>query len=147
MNDEIMEGEKGYTVIDHTADIGLEATGETLEEAFVNAAKGMFEILSDKSFIDCEISIPVMVEAEDLGELLVSYLTELLFLYEVEGALFKDFSLRITELGGTWEAAGEAIGEAFNVKKHNYPLEIKAVTYHMLEVKENPPFVRVIFDL
>ncbi len=37
-----MDGEKQYTVIDHTADVGLEATGETLEEAIVNAAIGMF---------------------------------------------------------------------------------------------------------
>lgn len=138
---------KKYTIIDHTADIGLEAVGETLEEAFANAAVGMFDILSDGSFIDITTSLKVKVEGDDLQELLVNYLTELLFLYEVKGVLFGKFTVTISELGGTWELAGRAKGEMFDVRKHNYPLEIKAVTYHMLAVEDNPPLVRVIFDL
>ena len=142
-----MDGEKKYTIIDHTADIGLEAVGETVEEAFANAAVGMFDILSDESTINVVTSLSVKVDGEDLQELLVNYLTELLFLYEVQGVLFSEFTVEISELGGTWELTGEAKGEMFNIKKHNYPLEIKAVTYHMLAVEENPPLVRVIFDL
>ncbi len=142
-----MELEKRYTIIDHTADIGLEAQGESLEEAFENAAHGMFQILSDESFIECLTSFQVKGEGDDLEGLLVNFLTELLYIYDVEMILFKEFSLTIYELGGVWEVRGEGRGEAFSMKKHNYPLEIKAVTYHMLKVRSNPPFVRVIFDL
>ena len=142
-----MTGEKPYTIIEHTADIGLETEGDSMEEAFAHAAVGMFDILSDGSNVECTTSVPVKVDAEDPEELLVNYLTELLYLYDVEGILFHEFTVRISELGGTWELVGEARGEMFDVNKHNYPIEIKAVTYHMLEVKENPPFVRVIFDL
>jgi len=142
-----MEAMKRYSVIDHTADIGLEASGESIEEAFENTAFGMFDILSDGSGIDLARSLDVMVEADDIEELLVNFLTELLYLYDVEGLLFCDFSVRIMESSGTWELKGVAGGETFDREKHNYPLEIKAVTYHMLEVKRDPPFIRVIFDL
>lgn len=142
-----MTEEKPYTIIDHTADMGLEAEGDSLEEAFMHVALGMFETLSDGSSVELLTSVHVKVEAEDIEELLVNYLTELLYLYDVEGILFGEFTVEISELGGMWELEGWARGEMFDVNKHNYPIEIKAVTYHMLVVQENPPYVRVIFDL
>ena len=136
-----------YRVIDHTSDIGLEAEGDTLGEAFVHAAEGMFDILSDGSRVASRTSLPVAVDGTDPGELLVNYLGELLYLFEVHGVLFGEFTVRITGSGERWELMGEALGEPMDPAKHNYPLEIKAVTYHLLEVREDPPFVRVIFDL
>jgi SHS2 domain-containing protein len=138
---------KPYRIIDHTADIGIEADGDSLEQAFEHVALGMFETISDGSEVEILTTVSVKAEAEDLEELLVNYLTELLYLYDVEGVLFGEFEVEIFELGGSYELEGEARGEMFIVGKHNYPIEIKAVTYHMLEVKETPPYVRVIFDL
>ncbi len=141
------ENDEGYRIIDHTADIGLEATGNTLEEAFENAAKGMFAILSDNSEIIPKKEEVVSVEGDDLEGLLVEFLSRLLFLYEVEGMLFSEFSIRIDEQRGQFLIEGTAKGEPYDPERHSYPLEIKAVTYHMLEVVSDPPFVRVIFDL
>ncbi|MCK4614699.1 MAG: archease [Thermoplasmata archaeon] len=143
----VKEGDKGYTIIDHTADIGLEACGRDLDEAFENAAKGMFDILSDNSDIGSERSLEVRIESDNLEELLVDYLTKLLYLYEVEGILFTEFRVEIRKAGEGFFLEGTAFGEPFDPTKHNYPLEIKAVTYHMLEVRESPACVRVVFDL
>lgn len=138
---------KWYRVIDHTADTGLETEGDSLEEAFVHAAQGMFDILSDGSHIESCTSLPVVVDGADPGELLVNYLGELLYLFDVHCLLFGEFDVRISGSAEGWHLTGEAWGEPMDPGKHNYPLEIKAVTYHMLEVREDPPFVRVIFDL
>lgn len=137
----------GYRIIDHTADIGLEATGESLDKAFENAAVGMFAILSGSSEIHPEQEMEIRVEAEDIEGLLVEFLSELLYLYEVEGMLFSKFMVRIHEKNRKLYLDAKVWGESYNPEKHNYPTEIKAVTYHMLKVEKNPPLVRVIFDL
>ena len=74
---------KTYELIDHTADVGIKAYGKTLSEAFENAAKGMFDIITDSSEIESIGQYNIELEAPDLEQLLVDWLSELLYLFEI----------------------------------------------------------------
>jgi len=140
---------RGYRFIDHTADIGILSRGWTLEESFQQLGFGMMEVLiSDPGTVEQELETAIDVEADTLEELVVSYLSELLFLFETEGLLVSDFDLTMTRTGDGFRLKAKLRGEHFKAGKHPYPTEIKAVTKHMLTVKEEPPFdITVLFDL
>ena len=134
-----------YNTFEHTADIGIEARGATLEEAFANAARGMFSIIVDNSDIAAVEQKEITLEAtEDDEQLLVDWLSELLYIHDVEGLVFDRFDITIADgLHAT------AWGEPYSREKHGYGSEIKAVTYHMLAIKRNKKGteIKVLFDI
>lgn len=134
-----------YAIIGHTADIGVEAYGKNLEEAFENLAMGMFAIITDESVIENKIKKEIVLPCDsDTEQLVVDWLSELLYLSDVSGLVFGKFQV---ELDNQLEAL--AWGEPYSRQKHGYGAEIKAVTYHLLSVKNNKKGVtiRVLFDV
>lgn len=138
---------KRFEVVEHTADVGIKAYGETLTEAFENAALGMFNIITDPSKVGLQQDFEVMIEGEDLKTLLHEWLSQLLILSQVNGMLFSGFRVEMRPLQYGMGLTGWAIGEPADPRKHVYKTEIKAVTHHMLEVREQPPMVKVLFDI
>lgn len=137
---------KAYEFIDHTADIGLKANGKNLSDAFAHAAEGMFDIITDSSKIDGKGEYHIELSSDDLEQLLVDWLNELLFLQGAENLVFGNFSVTVDEKNVCLSAT--VSGEIFDSKKHQIGMEIKAVTYHLLEVHQgNPCFVKVLFDI
>jgi len=137
---------KKYDLIDHTADVGLKAYGKTLSEAFENAAKGMFEIITNKSEIESVGQFDIKLEAPNLEQLLVDWLSELLFIHSSQNLVFGFFKLDVDEKKPRLSAT--VFGEKLDISKHKIGTEIKAVTYHMLEVKKKKPYhVQVLFDI
>lgn len=135
---------KPYEYIEHTADVGIKAYGTTLAEAFENAAKGLFDLMTDDSEIAALEDVTVTLEAPSLEQLLVDWLGELLILNGSRFLVFGRFSVRLT---GT-SLVAHAYGEPFSLTKHRMGTEVKAVTYHMLEVKDAPPYsVQVLLDI
>ncbi len=135
-----------YILIDHTADIGIDVFGATLPELFSNAAFAMFDIITDLSRVEDTNTWETKVSAIDREQLLVNWLSELLYLHEVKNLLLKDFS--ITEMHDT-QLHASLYGETFVEGKHVIKTEIKAVTYHGLSVIQDHQQwkARVIFDL
>jgi len=80
-----------YEIIEHTADIGIKAFGKTLSETFENAAKGMFDIITDKSEIESTGQYEIKLDAPELEQLLVDWLSELLFLNASQNLVFGFF--------------------------------------------------------
>ncbi len=137
---------KTYELVDHTADVGIKAYGKTLSEAFENAAKGMFDIITDSSEIENIGQYNIELEAPDLEQLLVDWLSELLFLNSAKNIVFGFFKVELDDKKNKLSA--KVFGEKFDISKHKAGAEIKAVTYHMLEVKKKKPFrVQVLFDI
>jgi len=137
---------KKYDLIDHTADIGVKAYGKTLSEAFENASKAMFDIITDNSEIESVGQYDLEMKSDDLEQLLVDYLSELLFLHDSKNLVFGFFKIELDEKKKSISA--KVFGEKFNLSKHKIGSEIKAVTYHMLEVKKGKRFsVQVLFDI
>lgn len=137
---------KTYELIDHTADVGLKAYGNSLSEAYQNAAKGMFDIITDKSEIENIGQYDIDLSADDLEQLLVDWLSELLYLHSAKNLVFGFFNVELDEKNKKLSA--KIFGEKLNMSKHKAGAEIKAVTYHMLEVKNKKPYyVKVLFDI
>jgi SHS2 domain-containing protein len=135
-----------YETFDHTADIGIRVCGATVEEVFANAAYGLFDLLTDLTSVRICQSREIAVEGADREDLLVRWLSELLFLCEGEGYLFREFSfLSLTPTS----LKAVARGEMMDPSRHKIRSEIKAVTYHQVEVaqKDGRWAGRVIFDL
>ena len=132
-----------YEIIDHTADIGIKAYGRSIEEAFENAAYGMFDIISDTSKVEPVGEYLIRLESDSLEELLVDFLSELLYIFEVQHLIFGKFEVK---LDGT-KLEARIFGEKFNPEKHPKGIEIKAVTYHILEVNASEGYVKVLFDI
>jgi len=135
-----------YETFDHTADLGILVFGQTYEEVFANAAFALFDLLTDLDNVRESLSYRLHVEAHDQEELLVRWLSELLFLCESQGYLFKNFLF--TQLSQT-SLQAVARGESFDPLRHQFKTEIKAVTYHQVAIKEKDGKweARVIFDI
>jgi len=137
---------KTYELIDHTADVGVKAYGTNLSEAFEHAAKAMFDIITDNSEIENTGQYEIILEAPDLEQLLVDWLSELLFLNSANNLVFGFFKVELDEKKK--QLTARVFGEKFTLSKHKIGSEIKAVTYHMLEVRKKSPYhVQVLFDI
>jgi SHS2 domain-containing protein len=135
---------KPYELIEHTADVGVKAYGRTVAEAFEHAAKAMFDIITDSSPIRSVGQYDIELEAPDREQLLVDWLSKLLFLNGANNLVFGKFEVT---LEGNHLVA-HVYGEQYDRTKHKMGEEIKAVTYHLLLVHETDPiFVQVLFDI
>lgn len=123
---------KKYEYFEATADIGLKAYGKDLNEAFENAGLAIFNIISDTSGIDSLKEIEFEVTSEDEVSLLYDYLEELLFYHEIEFMLFSEFHVEIDD---DLHLKAKIIGEEIDWDKHERKTEIKAITFHMMDVK------------
>ena len=137
-----------FEFFDVTADVGFHAYGKTLEEAFVNAALALFEVMTDTSKITPSIKKNIEIESEDPLALLYDWLDELIFLHDAEYLIFSQFEIEITQKNQeTYLLQGSAYGETFNPDKHESREDVKAVTYHLMSIKEKNGFnVQVILD-
>jgi len=136
---------KKYRILEHTADVGIEAKGRTLKEAFENTASGMLSIMIDPEKVGEKESYSLKVKGSNEKELLVAFLSELLYRYEVNGILPKsvDISLLTDK-----ELKAEVYGEKIDLKRHTIDTQIKAVTYHQLTIEKNKDWrIRIIFDI
>ncbi|GFP19992.1 hypothetical protein HKBW3S03_01496, partial [Candidatus Hakubella thermalkaliphila] len=89
---------KRFEVIDHTADIGLKAYGDSLGELFENFAYGIFSQIADLDNVEERDSFEIILEAEDQEELLVDWLNELLYISDARTTILKKFEIsEITE--------------------------------------------------
>lgn len=137
-----------YEVFEHTADVGIKACGADLGEVFGNAALGMFDIISDVDKIETTGEYDITLSSPDIEQLLVDWLSELLFIHSVKQVLFAKFEVKMNKTDGQWRLEAKALGENYDPKKHPYDTEIKAVTHHMLEIKEDNGFeIKVLFDI
>jgi len=137
-----------FDFFDVTADVGLRAYGGSLNESFQNAALAMFEVMTDTTQINPQIKRTIVLESEDRQALLYDWLSELLFIHDYEDLVFSQFNVKITTSDhGTNILQAEIWGEEFNQSTHEVRDEVKAVTFHLMEIRnENGFMVQVILD-
>jgi SHS2 domain-containing protein len=135
---------KRYRLIEHTADIGLVAYGNTLAEAFGNAAYGMFSIITELGKVREVDSRRLEINEKDPEDLLFEWLNSLIYLFDVDMLLFKRFDISHLD-----ENSLQAVcyGERYDPSRHRLKLGVKAATYHMLKVDRAKSRVQVIFDV
>ncbi len=135
-----------YELIDHPADLGLRAFGETREELFINAARALFDQIVDREKVETPLCRSLTVEAPNEEELLVRFLSELLYLFAGEEFLPGKFKIKKMDDRHLQADIG---GEKFTPSHHQLKTEIKAVTYHNLKINHDKTGwkAEVLFDV
>lgn len=134
-----------FEIIEHTADIGIHSKGKNLEEAFREAGRGMFSIITDLDKVEKKKELNIVLKQDDWEDLLVSFLSELIYLHEVKDMLFCDFDVELRE-NDKKELNVIGKGEKMDLDKHKMHTAVKAVSYHELLVDLEGE-VKVIFDV
>ncbi len=136
---------KEFEILNHTADVAIIAYGADMEEAFANAAKAMFSLITELDDVEEVTHQDIELNAPDQESLLVAWLNELIYLFDVENMLFKRFD--IVQLSNTHLKA-RSYGHKVESSKHKIKTGVKAATYHMLKIdKGNGCKVQVLFDI
>jgi SHS2 domain-containing protein len=137
--------EKEFEIVDHTADVGIIAYGANISQAFTNAARALFSLITELDSVGEVVYRDIELVAPDQESLLVEWLNELIYLFDTENIIFKRFD--ITQLNST-RLKARSYGEKVDSAKHKLKTGVKAATYHMLKVdKTNGCQVQVLFDI
>lgn len=107
----------------------------------------MFDLMVSLSTVYSVGKYKVHIESSTLEDLLVDYLSELLYVYSVEYVVMNDFNVIIKETDDGYKLTGVALGEPLDKNRHAINMEIKAVTYHELEINLKEGFAKVLFDI
>jgi len=135
-----------YKLIDHTADFGIHVYGSDSKELFANAAWALFDLITEIDRLAGFDSCHIEVYGDDWCDLMVNWLREVLYFWNGKELLVKKariLSLSETQLSATIEC------DPFNPDRHVIKTEIKAVTYHQIQVTGSPTGweARIIFDI
>ncbi len=141
----------GFRFLDHTADVQVECWGSSLEEAFSQCALSLMTVITpDLSKITPSIEKDIWVKAEDKESLLFDFLSEFLYIFDVDGLIFNEVwvvYINRTQLG--YEMKAIMKGEKFDKNKHEVGTEVKAITYSFMEINESleKTSLKIVFDI
>ncbi len=125
---------KKYDYFEHTADIGIKAYGKNIEEAFENSALAITNIITKTENVSKNKRIKINVNAENIEALFYEWLEAIIIKFDTQKLVFSEFKVNIDKKNNKLRAI--CLGEKFNLEKHEIGSEIKAITYHQMEIKE-----------
>lgn len=139
----------GFRYLDHVTDAIVEAYGSSLDEAFENSAKGLVNTMIDLEQITPDQEYEIVAKGYDVKSLLYDWLEKVMLGLLIDNIALSDFKVKISERNSNYYLKGIAKGETLDLKKHHYKVEIKAVTYHEMEIEqtENIITTRFLLDL
>ena len=139
----------GYRFLDHMTDAIIEAYGSTLEEAFENAAKALCDTMIDLKTVRAEREIIISAKGNDLYSLLFDWLDKVMLLLVADRIAMSQFSVKIKHHNNEYLLEGITGGEPLELDRHHYKVEIKAVTYHEMEIRQEKDMIttRFLLDL
>lgn len=139
----------GYEFIDHTADVAADLTGQTVEELFTSAAQALTDTITHLDAVRPLVTQSVTLESGALADLLVDWLNELLYRFEVQNMLVSDATVTIASAADRWHLGGTIAGEPFDPARHPSRVLVKSATYHGLSVtREHGTWrARIVFDI
>ena len=138
----------GFRYLDHMTDAVIEAYGSTLEESFEFAGKALCDTMVDIKTVEPKLEVNIQASGHDIHSLLFDWLDKVMLLLVADGIVMSEFKVKISRNEG-FLLEGIARGEKLNLRRHKYKVEIKAVTYHEMEIKEDSSgaTVRFLLDL
>ena len=146
----------GFRYLDHMTDALIEAYGRTIDEAFENSARGLVNTMFDLGNVSADLEMKIEVNGYDLCSLFYDWLERVMLVTLVEKIVLCDFKVKISatqKIGDryTYFLTCTARGEHLDLEKHHFKVEIKAVTYHEMQVKQekekNKVTTRFLLDL
>ncbi len=136
-----------YTLLDHTADLGVRISGTSLANLFGNARKTFnYIIFGTTPPVEKSYSRKISLSGSDLADLMVRWLSEILYLFDGEHLVVTNADIRALS---TKQLKATLTITPFDPDYHEVLREIKAVTYHGLNVTREKGIwtAEVIFDL
>ena len=141
----------GFRFLEHTADVRVHSWGKDLESAFEQMAYGLMETITpDLSKVSSKKEKKVIIQAEDTEALLFDFLSEFLFIFDVEELVFNDIKVQsIKIIEDRHELNAILKGEVFDKNKHEIGTEVKAITYSDISIIESKGRVEIkmVFDI
>ena len=137
---------KTYHLIDHTADFGIQVFGSDSQELFTNAALALFDVITEVDALKGDDSCNIKASGEDWSDLMINWLREILYLWNGREMLVK--SVQVLSLS-EHNISAKIYFDAYLPDRHTIKTEIKAVTYHQIQVKRSPSGwkAQIIFDI
>jgi SHS2 domain-containing protein len=138
-----------YKILDHISDALIEVSGSSLEECYNRAGLAVVDLMVDISSVSAVSEQTFKVEGFDLKSLLYNFLEQILVKVTSEEFLTNSLDVKIMKVDDGYVLKARGIGEGFSKSKHKAKLEVKAVTYHLMEIhKSEKKFViRFLLDL
>ena len=139
-----------FEYLEHTADVKFRAYGTTPEEMLSNAAAALFGAMISPEQVKAKELWQVELEAEDLEDMAYQWLSEIVFLFETESAVFSRFHVALEEIpdGKGWKLRAEIGGERMDPERHSFLAEVKAVTRHKFAIEKNERWcIQVVLDV
>jgi len=137
----------GFKLLPHTTDAYIEAVGATFDQALENAALALFDTMCNLGSITQSEQDVIRLTDKDDEAILYDWLESLLLKFELEHRVYSKFHVSVAGEPQGLRLTAKAYGEEFDRKKHGAKVEVKAVTYHRLEVSRQQGVVTVRFIL
>ncbi len=135
-----------YKIIDHTADFGIQVFGSDAKTLFSNAAIALFDLITDIGSLKGLEYVNLKISGEDWADLMVNWLREILFLWNGRELLVKTaFIESLTQKN----LSAKVTCDPYSPERHVIKTEIKAVTYHQIQVNSTLTGweAKIIFDV
>lgn len=135
---------EGYKYLEHSTDAFVQAHGSSLEVLFGNCAKGLVNIMFEIDKVEDRQFSTITASGEDLENLLFDWLEKVLLKILIDHIVVSRFSIEISKKNANvvekkYLLRARVGGEKVSYSKHNYKIEIKAITYHELKIKRIGP--------
>jgi len=142
---------QAYTFLENVvlSDMAFEAKGDTPAELFQAAAQALFEGMANTRRLRPRIRKEIRLRNTQIDQLMYDWLSELIYLKDKEGLLFREFSVELSQ-NSEWNLTATVRGERIDPKRHSLRSDAKAVTYHQFEVVQTETGgwkARVVVDI
>lgn len=141
----------GFEFRDHTADVSVKSWGRNLEEAFSQTALSlMTTITPNLKKISTNVEKEIEMESEDKYALCFDFLSEFLYIFDVEELVFSYISVKsIEKIEDKYKLNAVVRGEKFDKDKHEIGTEVKGITYSFMNIleKKNRVEIEMVFDI
>jgi len=128
-----MENQKRYRITTRQSELAVRVLGNSQVDLFANSAFALFDVMTDVTKVDIKDRIPVEVEGTDRDDLMVNWMSELLYLYQGSGYLLKEFHIREAK---DRLVKAEVCGEKIDPDRHEINQEIRGVAYHQSRIQK-----------
>ncbi|MEN3338786.1 MAG: protein archease [Acidobacteriota bacterium] len=139
----------GHVFFDHTGDVAVSLEAETAAGLFREAARALTEILTDFAQVRAAVPHPVQLTAASLDELMIEWLSELLYRFEVQKVLVAEAEVELAESAEGWTLEAVVHGDSFDPLRHHIKVLVKGITYHRLNIVRDARAWKtdVVFDI
>jgi len=126
-----------YEIFEHTADLGIRVRAGSLNQLFVDAARGLFSVMvANLDAVRTVQHVSFNLKGDNLEGLWHDWLAELLYAFHGRRLLLAEFQVEIGEEAENLALTATARGEPIDLGRHEIDVEVKAITWHGLKVEQ-----------